>query len=503
MIIIAEQYHDQTSYERLGMSGHLLDWENQPQVYKSYPGVTPFKMTRNAPLQEIKLSELLKQVKTPGSSPPPITLSELSLLFHLTCCLTAKSRQGGGEFYFRSVASAGALYPVEIYAALRGVSGLEDGLYHFSILHHGLNLLRNGDPSMPVVNPQGPAQPEAAVLAFFFSAIFFRSAWKYRERAYRYHLLDTGHLVEHLLLAAAALHLPLTFSYDFDDDRVNHFLGVDEAQEAALALCSTNRVFAAGAWPETMEALPEKMKMAGRVSDREIGYDAVNQMHQAGQRIVSGAASNIRMIDALGVTADQWTPMETLEEWPEKMSYARSVCTRRSRRNFIREPLKKSQMAALLEGLCADEIPASALPAPYHPALCTGFITENIDGFDPGFYLLDAFSKSSGRIASGHFLGKMARICLDQAWLANASVHFLFMTNLARLERLWGPRGYRYAMMHAGRMGARLYLCATAMGIGACGIGAFYDAEASGLLGLNGQSRLLYLVSLGQVRGLE
>lgn len=55
-------------------------------------------------------------------------------------------------------------------------------------------------------------------------------------------------------------------------------------------------------------------------------------------------------------------------------------------------------------------------------------------------------------------------------------------------------------MMLAGRMGERLYLTATAMGLGCCGIGAFYDVEVTELLGLSDVSRLLYLVAVGPVK---
>jgi nitroreductase len=55
-------------------------------------------------------------------------------------------------------------------------------------------------------------------------------------------------------------------------------------------------------------------------------------------------------------------------------------------------------------------------------------------------------------------------------------------------------------MLAAGRMGERLYLLATAMGLGCCGIGAFYDQEAAHLLGLNSHSRLLYLVGVGKIK---
>jgi nitroreductase len=56
-------------------------------------------------------------------------------------------------------------------------------------------------------------------------------------------------------------------------------------------------------------------------------------------------------------------------------------------------------------------------------------------------------------------------------------------------------------MMRAGQLGERLYLVATALGLGCCGIGAFYDMEAVELLGLESTSRMLYLVGVGPVKG--
>ena len=67
---------------------------------------------------------------------------------------------------------------------------------------------------------------------------------------------------------------------------------------------------------------------------------------------------------------------------------------------------------------------------------------------------------------------------------------------------MWGARGYRYAMLTAGRLGQSIYLGATALGLGSCGIGALYDGEARDILGLNQKSCLLYLVAAGPVKRL-
>ena len=118
----------------------------------------------------------------------------------------------------------------------------------------------------------------------------------------------------------------------------------------------------------------------------------------------------------------------------------------------------------------------------------------------PGFYLWDAESKRLGRVKSGSLSESMAVACLDQMWLKSAAVHLLFMTDLATLDRHWGSRGYRYAMIEAGRLGQQAYLAATALGWGACGVGAIYDREAAKLLDLEANGALLYLVGVGPVK---
>ncbi|MFO7459438.1 MAG: nitroreductase family protein, partial [Desulfatiglandales bacterium] len=180
--------------------------------------------------------------------------------------------------------------------------------------------------------------------------------------------------------------------------------------------------------------------------------------------------------------------------WNEIADYPDCVFMRRSSRNFVKQLVSKEHMEGLLQAMCASE------QGKYDESLAAGFLSGRVEGMGKGFYLLDRNRKVAGMVAQGAYVEPMARICLDQDWLANAGVHLLLLADLEVLDRTWGPRGYRYAMMTAGRLGQRLYLAASAMGLGCCGIGAFYDQEARELLGLSETSRLLYLVAVGEVK---
>lgn len=501
----AFQYHNLSSYERHRMSGHYLDWQNQPIVYKEYPGIDIMPLPQDIRPPKGKLSSILKE-RAPDHKTRAMNIKDLSLILSLTYSLSAKARYAGGDFYYRTAASAGALYPTEIYVAAHGVGGLDDGLYHFAIHRHGLSPLRTDDLSQHIVRLTPLHEGTAPTMTFFFTAILFRSAWKYRDRAYRYHLLDTGHVIENMVLALKALQLPCDLSYDFDDEKANHLLGLDEEKEISLAVVHVPGVDPiAESEGQVFEELPESIRHAGTVSGKEIDYPLIGEQHEAGAKIISSSETGPNMIHELGLIPDSLEKESFSSHWPEVMDYHEALFTRRSSRNFIREEMRKESLMALLESLCLEEhsdLEGGGRP-PYDRSVCTGIIVgKGVEEVSPGLYLLDTSEESTGLVRSGSFMDIMSHICLDQAWLAHASVHVLFLSNLDLLDRTWGVRGYRYAMMTAGRMGERLYIASTALGMGCCGIGAYYDRDAAELIGLNKESSLLYLVAVGPVKSL-
>ena len=491
-----QNYHRYTMYDPLKMGGHALDWSNQPGVYKNYSGLSRVSLTEIAALPDKSFTDLLKPCHA-ASDARNVSLQDLSRMLFLGYGITARRQSAGDGFYYRSVPSAGALYPCELYLATQSVSGLADGLYHYAIHRRDLGRLRTGVFTDPPATGE-PWESFSASVTFYITAIFYRSIWKYRDRAYRYHLLDTGHLVESLVLAIKALDLPCQVTYDFDDSAVNTLLGVDSRREACLAIVRIPGGIAPDAPDDIRDSPVEGLShaAASRVSPREEIPAAVQRIHEASSRVVGVKDREYDMLLECGARLQQWLPIQFEGLFPEKMNFSQAVMTRRSRRNFVSRSLGRQEFQTLMRTIW---MPDEGYFQPFH-FVASGMIVGSCEGLDPGQYWIDPFLHAIGQVQPGGFSAEMARIALNQQWMESAGLQFFFVAPLSAIEALWGPRAYRYAMISAGRLAHRIYLGATALGLGCCGIGAFYDRDASALLRLNHSSALLYMVAAGPIK---
>jgi SagB-type dehydrogenase family enzyme len=81
---------------------------------------------------------------------------------------------------------------------------------------------------------------------------------------------------------------------------------------------------------------------------------------------------------------------------------------------------------------------------------------------------------------------------------AQAAVVFAWAAVVDRAKQRYGERAYRYIYMDAGHAGQNLHLAATALGLGCCAIGAFFDDEVNAILGLDGlEETAVYLSVVG------
>jgi SagB-type dehydrogenase family enzyme len=174
-----------------------------------------------------------------------------------TCLATRASQRGGGDRRWdvsalgtllghavgprdkshvdsperRAYPSAGARFPVELYVVVDGLSSAAN-VFHYAAREHELHgVTRLRDVRTSVNAAFGPGWVAEAFGVVVLTAVLGRSARKYEERAYRYVLLESGHLAQNLLLTAEALGVGITPVGGFADRVVTAMIRADGRQE--------------------------------------------------------------------------------------------------------------------------------------------------------------------------------------------------------------------------------------------------------------------------------
>ncbi|MCY7285599.1 MAG: SagB/ThcOx family dehydrogenase, partial [Cyanobacteria bacterium CAN_BIN43] len=222
---LAQHYHERTKYHPDALPNRQIDWANQPSSFKQYKIGTPFDL-------KPYLSEKL-DLTTEESN-----WRRLSRFLFCSYGLTVKMMAQNGEpIYLRAAPSAGGLYPAEIYLISRGTPMMPAGLYNYqpqshSLLHFWDSEVWSALQSACFWHPT----LESTQFALVTTAVFYRSAWRYEDRAYRRILLDTGHLLGNFELAGALNDYRPYLIGGFADESMNQLLYLDTEQEGTTTV---------------------------------------------------------------------------------------------------------------------------------------------------------------------------------------------------------------------------------------------------------------------------
>ena len=153
--------------------------------------------------------------------PRKLALAELSQLLWATQGVTE------GHAGLRTAPSAGALYPLLVYAAVA------DGLSRYDAAAHALEPVDGRDLRADLAAAAlGQHEIAQAACVLVFTAMYARTTRKYGERGIRYVQIEIGHAAQNLLLAATALGLGAYPVGAFDDARVARLLHASRGETA-------------------------------------------------------------------------------------------------------------------------------------------------------------------------------------------------------------------------------------------------------------------------------
>ena len=444
----------------------MLDWANMPDPFRSYAGAPRIDLPADPPSPEVAALEVL--LGKMGTTRAGNGVDFFSQLFFHAAAISAWKKAGGYEYALRVNPSSGNLHPTEFHFITRGVRDWPDGIYHYLPASHMVEQRALGQFQV------GSAVPSSAV-TFVLTSIAWREAWKYQSRAYRYCLHDIGHAWQSLTLGARAMGCESSATGQFADEEVARLLRFGEDE-----------------WPMLIVTLRgDSIPLGGADLSEAIWFSgSANQLSQ--ETIRYPLIENIHAATKVMVARDAKTEpaTESLAALPSTLSFGEVSRRRRSALDFIGgEPaLSLAQLTTLLQ--CATQPPVE------HVQLYV--YVHRVDGLQAGVYRYNAADGGLELLKSGDQRVAAAGLSLGQDLAGNSCVTFSMIADLARATAEYGDRGYRYVHFEAGAIGQRLYLAAEALGLRATGIGAFFDNQVHGYLGLTGDERqVVYHFAIG------
>jgi len=290
-------------------------------------------------------------------------------------------------------------------------------------------------------------------LLFVVSAVWYRSAWKYRDRAYRYCLLDAGHILGGIEAGAYLYGHAWRIAYDIDLAALNRFFGFGEEERfLAAAIC----------------AVPEKDRQIELPDSMPPRADPLGGVPSVPNPLITRAYR-------------ETTALKTCRKEPRfsafsfhKAAWEEAILKRRSIREFANKPISKAQFEALME------IVNLPVPSDCDEKIAIYAVLNRVEGMPMGVY------REGRMVKIDDFSQKAGYLCLEQRLGSESAVIFFLLS-----------RGCNYRALYqkAGLLGHRLYLVATYLGLGCSGIGAYYDDEVR--VFLEDEGMVLYALAVG------
>jgi SagB-type dehydrogenase family enzyme len=421
-------YHEQTkhSYDSVRSNPNQLDWSSQPSTYKNYPDTYPKRQL-----------DLDKE--------------EDNFLYHIAG-LTAKKSYPGFEYYLRINPSAGALYPNELYFQARGVEGVEDGIYHYEVATHSIALVASISEEEGLEPYLGYTHAMEGYL-FLVSAIYYRSSWKYKNRALRYCLLDAGHLLGSIEAAALLKPHAVQMQYLIEREKLNRMFGFEQ-REFFLSAATL--------------AIPRKAQKVKAV-EFALPYVEGSGTFEPNAKIMQAYQETISL-----QACHKLLKAPKFDYRSDKLR--ETIFARRSQRGFEGDAITKAQYSYIMERItqpilsdCDEEVSVNAV------------VNRVLD-------MPLGVQKDGEYIKYGDFSRKAGYLCLEQYSLAAKGAVTFFLTSKAT--------NYQALYQKAGIIGHRLYVASNYLGIGCSGIGAYYDDEVNAFLG--NDEMVLYALAIGR-----
>lgn len=228
----AEKFHEATSIKNIIRASDPQDW---PEIwkeihFKAYPRFKQIPLGVCAAGEDSLFGSILERKSRRDFSSYPIKLDELSRILFCSAGITKRNDQDFNGTA-RAYPSAGARFPLETYVVVFNSDNLKPGLYHYNVKSHSLEVLFLSQLQNELENIIGQEWMMKASAIIIITAVLGRTVVKYGDRAYRYVLLESGHLGQNIYLTSEMLNMKCCAIGGFIDTKINVLLDLNPSNE--------------------------------------------------------------------------------------------------------------------------------------------------------------------------------------------------------------------------------------------------------------------------------
>jgi len=494
MASFCERYHEFSKYNPWSIKNQgQPDWDEQPVPFKMLEeGAESISLLDHLPFLEDNVTVSQDWIPSIPDSEGYGSLTRLAHLLYFSGGITRVHFTRNGPVYFRANPSAGGLYPVEIYFAVRDWEGLEDGLYHFHPLLCSAVNVRYGNHWDFL--EKAFFEQEAigkSKLVMLYTGVMSRSVWRYRERSYRRTLIDTGCALGNTLLQCEYHRFKGVLLGGFSDNALRAYLDFPDDDELPIA--------AAAIAPADYEGESSSHAAGPRPGEICVKPESLQALQNQVERL-SRALRPRQPKSPEGIPREMEQECIELKEAPlEPKGFFDDLPSMFLRRKFTAgftgEAFPAEDVGALLQ-LCTLLTDKFSLPV---GLLRWRLAVFNLDGIEPGVYRYDG--DHHRLIREGDVTqtdeDPLQKIALGQENASGSSVALIYSADLDYATLLYGERVYRYLHVEAGMVSEYLNIF-TPMFAGAFfGMSGFFDDMATEIFNLPKNEAVLYLAAIG------
>jgi nitroreductase len=365
------------------------------------------------------------------------------------------------------------------------------------------------------------------------SSIYWREAWKYGERAFRYCQHDLGHALAALRMSAAALGWRMILLDTVPSGVIGSLLGLDRDQDFLNAEREEAELLALVA-PNAACLLRSQWDGAGAAELAESWFGQANLLssrHVVDWTLIENVARATSGAPASRVP-DDFEDFPTDEELrPASVHYetpsaAAVILGRRSATAMDGTSISRTTFLHLLSRLIPtqDSLAPPWDTIPWRPRIHLGLFVHRVDGLSAGLYALPREPERALELKTamrrdflwekvsecpvklplyllerGDFGQMASAVSCGQVIAGDGAFSLAMIAEFRGSLAQFGSRFYRRLFWEAGMIGQILYLEAYASGLGATGLGCYFDDpvhEQFGLMSTEWQS--LYHFTVGR-----